>query len=225
MSILLAASAPPQLDGSTPQAIYAYERIREKLIMLEIKPGDPINDADLADELLIGKTPIREALKRLETDHLVVSYPRRGTFATVVNASELRSISDIRRVLEPLGARRAAENATIPMRAKMLAVAEEIRHLDLTYDDTAAFLRTDIAVHGLIYQATNNSILEDALIRYDNLAVRIWCLVIDHLPAATEHIREHIPLLGAIADGKADEAAQRTLDNVISFEEAIGRYL
>ncbi|HEX5905774.1 MAG TPA: GntR family transcriptional regulator, partial [Propionibacteriaceae bacterium] len=53
----------------------AYERLKDKLIMLDIRPGEPIKDVLLAAELGVGRTPIREALKRLEIDHLVVTYP------------------------------------------------------------------------------------------------------------------------------------------------------
>ena len=78
--------------------------------MLEIAPGDPLNEGQLAAELGFGRTPLREALKRLETDHLVVSYPRRGTFATIVDITELAAISEVRQLLEPLAARKAALN-------------------------------------------------------------------------------------------------------------------
>ena len=68
--------------GSKSLADVAYERIRDSLLTLEIKPGEPLYDEGLAKELGVGRTPVREALKRLELDRLVVTYPRRGTFAT-----------------------------------------------------------------------------------------------------------------------------------------------
>src|ERR1043165_4887687 len=89
----------------------AYEIIRGRLIMLDIRPGEPINDGQLAAELGFGRTPVREAIKRLEVDHLVVSYPRRGTFAPPVDFTELADVSEIRELLDPLAARRAAKRA------------------------------------------------------------------------------------------------------------------
>ena len=206
-------------------ANYAYERLKDKLIMLEIRPGEPINDALLAAELGVGRTPVREALKRLETDHLVISHPRRGTFATVVDVTELGAIYDIRQLLEPHAARRAAENATPQMRTEMRARAEEIRHLDFLDGDRASFFVEDMAIHRLIYRVTGNPHLEDVLIRYDNLATRIWGLVIDKLPDLAEHIRGHAQLLEAIADGDGDGAARLALSHVTGFEEAIRRVL
>ena len=86
--------------GDLSMSQRSYEVLRDRLIMLDIAPGDPINEAGLAAELGVGRTPVREALKRLETDHLVVAYPRRGTFATPVDIADLAAISELRAVLE-----------------------------------------------------------------------------------------------------------------------------
>jgi len=210
---------------ATSLASLAYERIKEKLILLDIRPGEPINDIELAAELGVGRTPVREALKRLETDHLVVTYSRRGTFATVVDVTELGAISDIRQLLEPHAARRAAENATPFVRAELRRMADKIRNLDIADGDRNTFLREDMAVHHLIYRASANAHLEEVLVRYDNLATRIWCLVIDRLPDLADHVRDHAELLEAIADGQGDAAAQLALDHITSFDQAIRRVL
>jgi DNA-binding GntR family transcriptional regulator len=221
---------PTQQTHEAPEVVTslanrAYERVKDMLVMLVIRPGEPINDAALAAELGVGRTPMREALKRLETDHLVVTYPRRGTFATVVDVTELGAISDIRQLLEPHAARRAAENATEQMRIEMRATAEEVRQLQVVDGDRTSFLGEDMAVHRLIYRATGNPHLQDVLVRYDNLATRIWCLVIDKLPDLAEHIRDHAQLLEAVADGDGDTAAELALGHVTGFDQAIRRVL
>ena len=199
----------------------AYRRLRDRLIMLEIRPGDPINDGALSAELGVGRTPVREALKRLESDHLVISYPRRGTFATIVDITELADVSEIRESLEPLAARRAAKMANAEMRSELRRVAAAIAAIDPTAGDQHELMRYDITVHRLIYKAAANPHLEDVLIRYDNLATRIWCLVLDKVPSVSGHIAEHKDLLEAIADGRADDAAQLALEHVTSFEKTI----
>lgn len=225
MIIDYAPTAGEQHGSATSLAGQAYQRIKDRLIMLDIRPGDPINDVGLAAELGVGRTPVREALKRLETDHLVVSFPRRGTFATVVDATELGAISEIRQLLEPHAARRAAENASPLLRAEMRETATRIRSLQMLDGDRSTFISEDLAIHKLIYRATGNPHLEDVLVRYDNLATRIWCLVIDKLPDLAEHVREHSTLLEAIADGEADTAAALALAHVTSFERAIRNVL
>ncbi|MER7559332.1 GntR family transcriptional regulator [Nocardioides sp. NPDC126508] len=212
--------APP-----TSLAYAAYERIRDLLIMLDIRPGEPINDGRLAESLGFGRTPVREALKRLETDHLVVSYPRRGTFATAVDVTELGAISDLRQQLEPFAAHRAATAATEPMRAELRMMAARVRTLDGSGDDRPTLMRLDMSVHRLIYRATGNKHLEDVLIRYDNLATRIWCLVVDKLPDLASHIAEHAELLDAIADGDAERAELLTREHIDGFATAVRRVL
>lgn len=212
-------------DPGTSMSNLAYERLKDKLVMLDIRPGEPINDLALARELGVGRTPVREALKRLETDHLVVSFPRRGTFATAVDVTELTSITELRQLLEPHAARRAAANATPTMRSEMRATAVELQQPRLADGDPTALIRQDTAVHRMVYRATDNPHLEDVLVRYDNLATRIWCLVIDKLPGLADHVREHHHLLEAIADGDATTAAALALGHVTGFEQAIRRVL
>jgi len=198
----------------------AYRHLRDRLIMLEIRPGEAINDGKLAAELGIGRTPVREALKRLESDHLVVSYPRRGTFATIVDITELADVSELRETLEPLAARRAAKLATPALRAELRDTAAAIASMALD-DDPYDLMRYDIKVHRLIYRAAANSHLEDVLIRYDNLATRIWCMVLEKVPSVASHIEEHVELLEAVADGDSDRSGKLALEHVISFEQAI----
>jgi DNA-binding GntR family transcriptional regulator len=86
-------------------------------------------------------------------------------------------------------------------------------------------MRYDIQVHRLIYKAAANPHLEDVLIRYDNLATRIWCYMLEKMPSVTGHIAEHVDLLNAIADGDEEKAAALALHHVTSFEETVRKVL
>ncbi len=211
------------VTDSAPMSLadLAYERLQDRLVMLDIRPGEPINDSQLAAEIGVGRTPFREALKRLETDHLVVSYPRRGTFVTTIDVTELGAISDIREQLMPFAARRAAVHANSAMRDALRAKADEVRSLESHLGDRTAMMRMDMSLHRLIYKAAGNPHLEEVLIRYDNLATRIWCLVIDRLPDVGGHVGEHVDLIRAIVDGQADRAADLARDHVTGFEQLI----
>ena len=207
-------------DEGLSLAEQAYRTLRDRLIMLDIAPGAPINEARLAAELGFGRTPLREALKRLETDHLVVSYPRRGTFATIVDITDLAAISDVRQVLEPLAARSAAMNPHAGIRLELEEVATAIESLDIG-KDRRELMQYDLDVHRLIYRAAGNHHLEESLIRLDNLATRIWCLVLDRLPSISGHISEHVNLLRAILAGDADRAAKLAAEHIDHFERTV----
>jgi len=207
--------------GEAPSfAERAYEIIRDRLVMLEIRPGAPINDDQLGRELGLGRTPVREALKRLERERLVVAYPRRGTFATDVKIADLGHISEVRQQLEPVAAAAAARRATAADRAALRSLAATLRDAGGTAVSTE-LIRLDMTAHRAIYAATHNPYLEDTLVHYDNLATRIWCLFIDRLPNLAGHVGEHRALLDAIVEGAADEAARLALDHVTGFDAAI----
>lgn len=205
----------------TSLADKAYTVIRDRLIMLDIPPMTAIDDVALAKSLEVGRTPVREALKRLEIDRLVVSYPRRGTFATGVDITDLAYISEIRVQLEPLAARRAAEYAGPATRADLAELADTIDRIDVRTLDRDALMHWDLHVHRTIYEAAANPHLEDTLIRYDNLATRIFCLFLDRMTHFDQHVGEHSGLLRAIAGQQADEAADRARAHVIGFEKAV----
>ena len=198
----------------------AYREIRDLIVMLDIAPGSPINEDQLGSALGIGRTPIREALKRLAHERLVVAYPRRGTFATDVNITDLAHISEIRVHLEPIAARSAAERATDQQRAELQAILDELSR-PAAPRSARELMLLDLRIHRSLYAAVHNAYLEDALIRYDNLANRIWCLFIDRLPDLAAHIAEHSPLLEAVIAGDSDRAAELAGKHVIHFEAEI----
>jgi len=217
MSVELAEPA----DGPVPSnADLAYQIIRERLIMLDIRPSEPINDEGLARQLGFGRTPVREALKRLERDRLVIAYARRGTFATTVDITDLAHIQEIRRQLEPVVAARAARTASLETRMMLSQLADEIATLNPD-DDPRTLLRFDVRVHGAIYKASGNPYLEDVLVTQDAHATRIWCLFLDRLSNVADHVVEHVALLRAIIDGDEEMAAKLAAEHVAGFEQAV----
>lgn len=206
-------SAPSMADR-------AYETLRDRLIFLDIAPGEPIIEAELAQDLGLGRTPIREAIKRLETDHLTVSYPRRGTFATQVDITQLVNISEVRKALEPQAAATAAKLLGGRQRERLKELLAQLKQMSPT-DSHRDLLTLDIAVHRSVYAATDNPFLEETLVRLDNLATRTWAYLMPRLPAIYGHITEHAALIESILDGDADTAASYALNHVVEFEKTV----
>ncbi|GGA61715.1 GntR family transcriptional regulator [Pseudoclavibacter endophyticus] len=201
----------------------AYRTLRDRLVLLDIEPGAPINEAQLAKELDMGRTPVREALKRLEVDHLVVSYLRQGTFAASIDIRDLAAISELRSVLEPVAARRAAELATPEQRESLRATASEIEAMIRETPTRRTLIEHDLIAHRRIYGVLDNTHLHETLERLDNLATRLWWTVLDRMPDVGEHVAEHVALLHAIAEGDADRAATLALEHVANFEASVRR--
>jgi len=217
---------PDRADGGPGEprslADQAYRQIQDLLVRLAIRPGAPINEEDLCLRLGLGRTPVREALKRLEHERLVVAYPRRGTFATEINVTDLTHIFEVRAVIEPAAAASAARHATPADRAAFEALATGLTSAAAELGGQPGELMTlDMRIHRAIYAATHNPYLEDTLIRYGNLATRIWCLFLDRLAGMAGHVAEHGELLRALADGDAGQAAEIAQRHVIEFDKAI----
>ncbi|GAA1971197.1 GntR family transcriptional regulator [Amycolatopsis minnesotensis] len=213
-------SDPVKTPAPRSLAERAYLAIRDQLVMLDIAPGEPLNEDALARGLEVGRTPVREALKRLESERLVAVFPRRGTFATDVNIADLGHIFEVRHTLEPMAAAMAAERATAVERELLAALLEKLGG-DVERTPSDALMRLDLDVHRAIYRSTGNPFLEDTLIRYDNLATRIWCVFLPRLKAMAGHIAEHRFLLQAVLDGDEDAARRTAASHVKDFETAI----
>lgn len=203
----------------------AFQQLQDRLIFLDIAPGLPLNEARLSVELELGRTPLREAIKRLESEHLVVTYPRRGTFATPVDITALSEISQVREVLEPLAARTAAARRGGREREQLEALVQELSTLsdDELRQDNA--LRWDLHVHRTVYAAAGNAHLQATLERYSNLATRIWCVAADRVPQLRGHIDIHTTLLRAVLDGDEETATEVMRHHVQDFEEQIRQVL
>ena len=199
----------------------AYREIQDLLVRLAIRPGAPINEEDLCLRLGLGRTPVREALKRLEHERLVVAYPRRGTFATEINVTDLTHIFEVRAVIEPAAAASAARHATPADRATFQALAGQLAGATELAGQPGELMTLDLHIHRAIYAATHNPYLEDTLVRYGNLATRIWCLFLDRLADMAAHVAEHRELLRVLADGDAAQAAEIARVHVIEFDKAI----
>ncbi|WP_344124842.1 GntR family transcriptional regulator, partial [Kocuria aegyptia] len=184
----------------------AFLQLQDRLIFLDIPPGAPLNEGRLSQELQLGRTPLREALKRLESEHLVVTYSRRGTFATTVDITALSEISQVREVLEPLAARLAAERRGGDARGQLEELRDRLVAAGSEWLNRDEALRWDVQIHRAIYAAAGNSHLQVTLERYSNLATRIWCVVADRIPQLQEHITVHSDLLGAVLAGEAEQA-------------------
>ena len=216
------AEAQPGATPALPSlAERAYAEMRDRIIRLELAPGAPIDEEALIAELGIGRTPVREAVKRLALESLVVVYPRRGTFVSEVQITDLAAISEVRVRLEGYAARLAAERSGDAERAEAGELLRELR--GARGRAVRSMMSLDARVHRFVYRAAHNGFLDETLTRYFNLSFRIWHLVIDRLAEAEvkRNVREHEDLLRAVRDGRAREAERLAAAHVLDFERKV----
>lgn len=200
----------------------AYVAVRDMILTLALPPGAPLHEDALGAELSVGRTPLREAIKRLAAENLVQIYPRRGTFVTEVNITDHALIADVRRQLEGHVAARAAQRATDADRAELRALAATIRAAapETTAGDRESLMRLDTEVHRAVYACAHNPYLAATLSHYYNLSLRIWYLFLDRLPPV-DHRSEHLPMLDAIIAGDAEEAQRIAVEHVEQFDAQV----
>jgi DNA-binding GntR family transcriptional regulator len=198
----------------------AYADLRDRIVTLRIAPGAPIDEDVLGGELGIGRTPVREAIKRLALENLVTVFPRRGTFASEINITDLADISDVRIQLEGHAAYRAAERITDAHRRRVDELLAELADSQGSRD-VGALMALDARVHRFVHRCAGNPYLEETLGRYLNLSLRIWHLVLDRLPHLLARVHEHDDLLRAIADGRPEQAREIIAEHIETFEREI----
>lgn len=202
----------------------AYRRIRRLICTAELAPGSVISEASLVSALGVGRTPVREALRALATEHLIDIYPRRGMFVAGVDPRNLRALSEVRERLEPFAAGLAAQRRDEDDVREIDALLAAIDALGPEVD-TRHLIELDERIHQCVYQCTHNPYLASDLDRYYAHALRIWFLVLPTLEHLQDAVVEHRELLDAVRAQDADRAMTVMSKHVDEFEAEMRRAL
>lgn len=205
----------------------AYGRLRRMICTAELEPGAVISESELCEQLGLGRTPVREALRALASEHLIEVYPRRGMFVAGVDPRDLRAISEVREQLEPFAASLAAGRRE----------ADDLQVIEALLGDLDAFERSGIEknrtvlmelderIHHCVYQASHNAYLAHDLDRYYTHALRIWFLGLTKVTHLQQAILEHREILEAIRDGDPERAAVVMSKHIEGFEAEMRKAL
>jgi len=219
-SILGATSRRRDEDDSLNTA--AYRKIKDKIIALELPPASLIDEARLANELSIGLTPVRQALRRLALENLVVILPRRGTMVADLNFSDLQKIFEMRSELESLAAQLAAQRATPEQVSEMENLLREAENL-IAAADNNRLIELDRTLHALIARATQNEFLEQTLDGLYCHVLRLWNLSLQRMNVLSDAMDEHRQLLEAIKAHNGERAAMLMRAHIRHFQETFER--
>ena len=197
----------------------AYHEIEELIVTLQLPPGTVLSELVLADRLGIGRTPIREALQRLSRDGLVNILPRRGVLVSEIDLRAQLRLLEVRRELERLMARGAAERAGEEERAQFSEIAAGMYRASENEDDVS-FMRLDQQFNALVSSAARNEFASRSMGLIHGLSRRFWY---QHYKRAADLplcARLHAAVAEAIAKrepGQAAAASDRLMDYIESF--------
>jgi DNA-binding GntR family transcriptional regulator len=199
-----------------------YEILKESLRSHQIAPGQRLNLDQLARELHVSNTPVRQALARLEADGLVTKEPYRGFRATqLLDSHTIAELYDYRLLIEPACAARAARRGDAVRLSELQSLCEagEIRRLIADADDHEAIGLRDVEFHLTICTSAGNSVVTD------NLAAALTRMqlytVYDRHGAGEEAWDEHRQILAAIKDGDPDGAASAMRTHLLNGLERL----
>lgn len=210
---------PPLAKES--QASYAYRLLELKIVSLALPPGQAVTEAELCEELDMGRTPVREALQRLQQEWLIKVLPRRGIFVTDIDIQGQMRMIEARRSVETHVVQLAASRASTEQRERFRQLAREFAGLVLSRDELAMGL-TDGEFNALTFRAADNRFLTSALERMHALARRFWYVQSLRADIFATTAELHSALADAIAEGDPDIAAD-ALKNLLDFAEQYTR--
>jgi DNA-binding GntR family transcriptional regulator len=198
-----------------------YKVLREAILKGELMIGEKITEMEIADELSVSRTPVREAFRMLEQEELINIIPQQGVFvAGIETKKEIDDIFQLRTELEGLAAYLAAQN--IDKKQKEL-LKEYTRELEdcIEHNDQRGCIRVDVAFHRIIKEASNNKWLEKFLDTLFEQATRFRRSSFSRQGRMKEFLAEHKELAEAIASGDADRARKCAEDHIRAAWQSI----
>lgn len=190
-----------------------FQTLRQAILRGELEPGERLMEIHLANRLGVSRTPIREAIRKLELEGLVVMIPRRGAIVASITEKDLQDVLEVRRTLEIMAGEMACERITPKLLQQLEEAGREFMKLKDT-DEFTSLAEVDVKFHDIIYAATDNQRLITIL---NNLREQMYRYRLEYLKDTGSHERlnsEHCQIYEGIKRG--DKAA---------VSEAIGTHI
>ena len=199
----------------------AYYRLEELIVTLRLEPGAVLSEGALAEQLELGRTPIREALQRLAREGLVVILPRKGILVAEINPRNQLLVLEVRRELERLLSRMSALRRTDDEHRQFIEIADGMEEAAAKEDDLA-FMRHDYALNMLVAQAAHNEYASRAMGLLHGMSRRFWYMHYKDAADLPLCARLHAELARRIAAGDSEGAGEAS-DKLVDYAETFTR--
>ena len=209
-----------KMDEYLPLRDVVFNTLREAILRGELKPGERLMEIQLSNKLGVSRTPIREAIRKLELEGLVLMIPRKGAEVAQITEKSLRDVLEVRRALENLAVQLACLRMSPQTLADLKAAARAFEEI-LGGEDVTAVAEADVAFHDVIYMATDNQRLISLL---NNLREQMYRYRVEYLKKKECHkqlLWEHQEIIRAIEAGEIDVATKITEQHIDNQVEAV----
>lgn len=198
-----------KMNEYLPLRDVVFNTLRQAILRGELKPGERLMEIQLANKLGVSRTPIREAIRKLELEGLVLMIPRRGAEVAQITEKSLRDVLEVRSALEELAVRLACMRMT-PEVLNRLKETEKAFEAALGHEDITVVAEADVAFHDVIYMSTDNQKLIQLL---NNFREQMYRYRVEYLKKEEVHqqiLEEHRAIVGAMEKGDVEKATQMT---------------
>jgi DNA-binding GntR family transcriptional regulator len=203
-----------------PLRVIVYEELKMRILKGEIAPGQRLMEVETSEELGVSRTPVREAIKKLEKEGLVVVEPRRGTYAAQISDNDLIEILEVRESLEALAAQYAAKRMKATQKEKLKNIAEKYNKA-VKDGKLTMMIKYDTEFHRILAEGSNNKTLINLIDQLRELLLRFRYLYYDNTARAEKNPAEHQRIIDAIMDGDEKAAHDATLAHIGSLKEIV----
>lgn len=197
-----------------------FKKLRRAILLEELKAGERLPEIRLADKLGVSRTPIREAIRKLELEGLVIMAPRRGAIVAQINEKNLKDVLEVRRVLDMLSAGLACERIDEEGKKALNLACREFEKA-VKSGDLREIAQKDVALHNIIIEATGNVTLQQML---ENLAEQMYRYRVKYLKDDSQYgalVKEHQAIYESIVRGDRETAARLAREHIDHQEKAI----
>lgn len=201
----MARLQPIDLDTYQPLREAVCETLRDAIRKGILEPGERLMEVQLAEELGISRTPVREAIRKLEQEGYVIMMPRRGTYVSDISTNDVKEIFEIRSALESLAAGLAARRIEPDELETLQNLLIEIEGY-IAKNDIEKIVETDIKFHGLLYKVSRNERLVNIISNLKEQLARFRTLSMSYPGRLQETLEEHSEMVEAIANGDVSAA-------------------
>lgn len=201
-----------------------FQTLRQAILRGELEPGERLMEIHLANRLGVSRTPIREAIRKLELEGLVVMIPRRGAIVASITEKDLKDVLEVRRTLEIMAGEIACERITPELLEQLKNTGHEFMVRKDTNDFTS-LAEVDVKFHDIIYAATGNQRLISIL---NNLREQMYRYRLEYVKDARTHsiiISEHNDIIKQIRDKNVPVAKTVIHQHISNQEKGISRLL
>lgn len=201
-----------------------FSVLRDRIVYMEYPPGKLLPEKELCEEFQVSRTPLREAIKKLEEMKLVTVIPRYGTYVSAVDINEIRCAFEVKIKLEGLAGEVAAKRITADKLAELKTLIEKA-DVSLKEVGHRHLIEIDTRFHEIIYQAAQNPILQEILQNLHSRCARLWNSALTDMISITIILRQLQEIYNALGKRDSEKVRQLMEDHVRYFIDQIKNQL